>query len=339
MYKGEAYLYDAKTFEQLLTFSPVFPVGDLYDELAQFSPDGSKIMVISGKSENGNWNGSFARIWDAVRGKELAVIGPHKNLHYSAFVGKGDRVMTAGGSFIRFWNTENGAPLVEIRVREGDGGVVRATASPDGSLVAAGNAWSRAAVWDTHTGDLVTELKGARENTNVHGFTLDGQYVVTSDDVGTIGLWHPRSGQLIRTIHGPEVENSLFNISVSGRYLLASSNDLTLRLWDIETGSLLFLTDLEPYWTKKVNIPKRLLFPSSILRPTGNQVLAHIAQAEPGLVFDLPYKNFEEVIEAAYAAVPYRFTNDERKELVLDLFGRPDPRVTDFELLTADVRR
>jgi len=39
-------------------------------------------------------------------------------------------------------------------------------------------------------------------------------------------------------------------------------------------------------------------------------------------------------VNAAYVVVPYRFTEDERAELELDLFGRPDPRGADLEVLT-----
>ena len=338
--RGNAYLYDAKTFEQLLTFSPVLKNPFFSPEKqVQFSPDGSKIVAISGKIEDGRWNSAFARIWDAKNGQELAFLGPYDNFHDLAFVGKGDRVMIAGGSFIRFWNAANGSELVQIRVREGNAGMVYAATSADGSIVASGSIWSRAAVWDTHTGNLVTELKGAREKTFVQGFTPDGQYVVTGDDVGTVSLWHARSGQLVRTIQGPET-GTLLEISVHGRHLLAVGKDLTLRVWDIETGALMFFTDLTAYLTKNLGMPKEARRASAIFHPADNQVLIHISGSnEPALVFDLPYRNFEEVIEGAYAAVPYQFTQDERAELELDLFGRPEPRAADFELLTVEVRR
>lgn len=166
----------------------------------RFSPDGLKILGLS-KDERVSL---FARIWNADNGKEVAALGPQHNFHHLAFVGRGDRVMTAGGSFIGFWDAVNGAPLVEIRVREGESGIVHAAVSPDGALVASGDAWIRPAAWDTRTGKRVTNLKEAREETFVHRFTPDGRYVVTTDDIGTIGFWDPSTGHLARTIQGPE---------------------------------------------------------------------------------------------------------------------------------------
>ncbi|HNP65992.1 MAG TPA: TIR domain-containing protein [Woeseiaceae bacterium] len=356
VFKSEAYLYDTKTFEQMLTFSPVSGTKVAAD--ARFSPDGSKLLAdvsyeglasfswdLMSRELTTSDNG-FARIWDTDSGKELALLGPHPNFHDLAFVGSGGRVMTAGGSFIRFWNAANGAPLVEIRVREGEAGMVQAALSPDGALVATGSAWIRAAVWDTHTGKLITDLKGARKETDVQRFTPDGRYVVTTDDIGIIGFWDPRRGELIRTIHGPEAGIVSFDLSASGQRLLIGGKDLTLRAWDVEKGSLLFFTDLVPYLTPdvkaKFGVPPAYGFiDTAVLHPSGAQTLVNASTMNlkfVGRVFDLPYKNFKEVIEAAYVAVPYKFTADERTELELDIFGRPDPRIADFEYLTVDAQ-
>ncbi|WP_292987297.1 WD40 repeat domain-containing protein [Nitrosomonas sp.] len=169
-------------------------------------------------------------------------------------------------------------------------------------------------------------------------------YVVTTDDIGIIGFWDPRRGELIRTIHGPEAGIVSFDLSASGQRLLVGGKDLTLRAWDVEKGSLLFFTDLVPYLTPdvkaKFGVPPAYGFiDTAVLHPSGAQVLVNASYLKfAGRVFDLPYKNFEEVIEAAYAAVPYKFTADERTELKLDLFGRPDPRIADFEYLTVDAQ-
>ncbi len=331
----EAFLYDTSTLKQLRAFSPV--LGFVWEgPPARFSPDGSKIVASSGKIESGQWNQAFARMWDAESGKELAVLGPHENFHHLAFVGKGDRVMTSGGSFIRLWDAANGSELVQIRVREGNDGIVQASASPDSSLVASGSAWIRAGVWDLHTGNLVTELKGAREKSFVQRFTPDGRYVVTTDDIGTVAFWDPTTGELESTLHGSPAMIHSIDMSASGDRLLVGGYDYTVRMWDTLTNKLLFLADLLPHRTSGFPMLPGYGRVQALLHPSVQQALVQlvIPASEPGLLFDLPYKTFDEVVNAAYAAVPYRFTEDERAELELDLFGRPDPRGADVEVLT-----
>jgi hypothetical protein len=110
-----------------------------------------------------------------------------------------------------------------------------------------------------------------------------------------------------------------------------------VRVWETSTGKLLFFTDLTPYLLPGTPVMPVFVHDNAVLHPSGNQVLAqppYIPKAHPGMLFDLPYKNFAEVVAAAYAAVPYRFTDDERTELELDLFGKVNPEAASLEPLT-----
>jgi WD40 repeat protein len=338
-HSDEAFLYDTSTLEQMRALSPVFWFGFWEGPPARFSPDGSKIVAPSGKIESGHWNHTFARMWNTESGKELAVLGPPENFHHLTFVGKGDRVMTSGGSFIRLWDAAKGTELVQIRVREGNNGMVQASASPDGLLVASGSEWIRAAVWDLDTGNLVTELKGAREKSFVQRFTPDGRYVVTTDDIGTVAFWYPTTGELARALHGSPAMIHSIDMSASGDRLLAGGYDYTVRMWDTLTNRLLFFADLLPHRTSGFPMLPGYGRVHALLRPSVQQALVKlvIPGSEPGLLFDLPYNTFDQVVNAAYTTVPYRFTEDERAELELDLFGRPDPRSADLEELTVKV--
>lgn len=331
-------LYDPRTLEQVGSYSFEVVVNRLmcFHPLS-FSPDGSRIVGCSGEVVDGNWRGGLVRIWDAHSGKELMVLKRHGNIQTATFVGQGDRVMTTGGGVIRFWDAADGSQLVQIRVSEESGAVVWAGASPDGTLVASGTDWKWAGVWDTHTGKLILKLAGAGENTFVDRFTPDGRYVVTRDDNSdTVGLWDPRTGKLVRALRGPEARIVTIDLSASGHRLLAGAADQTVRMWDTETGTLLFFADISALRTEDVPIPAGAAKVLVGLHPSGEQALAElIGQREPGLLFDLPdHRGIEGVVDAAYAAVPYRFTEEERAEQELDLFGRPDPRSADLEVLT-----
>lgn len=116
---------------------------------------------------------------------------------------------------------------------------------------------------------------------------------------------------------------------------MVGGEDQSLRVWDAEKGSLLFLTVLGPYLEEKSNVPPQFGRVRAVLHPAGRQALVKVVGPEKvGRVFDLPYESFEDVIEAAYAAVPHRLTDDERAALELDLFGKPDPKAANIEELT-----
>ena len=333
----EGYVYDAQTLERLVHISPIGSILGFWEAQADFSRDGSRIVGLSGKMVDGQWTGDLARIWDARTGKELVVLRRHENVLSAAFVGTGNRVMTAGGSFIRFWDAANGSELVQIRVREGTAGVVQAAASPDGALVASSDSLIRGAVWDTHTGKQVTELKGARKDTWVSQFTPDGRFVVTHDDIGTVAFRDPTTGELARALHGPPAGIESIDMSASDHRLLAGGYDYTVRMWDTLTDKLLFFADLLPHRTEGFPMIPNAGRVDALLQPSVQEALVKLVMpgtSEPGLLFDLPYNTFDEVVNAAYTAVPYRFTEDERAELELDLFGRPDPRGAHLEVLT-----
>jgi len=298
-----------------------------------FSPDGSRIVGCSGEVVDGNWTGDLVRIWDAHSGEELIVLRRHENVHSATFLGQGDRVMTTRDGVIRFWDAADGSLLVEIRVREETGGIDSAVASPDGTLVASGSFSNRPGVWDTRSGKLIVKLEAPREKTFVDRFTPDGRYVVTGDDTGTVGLWDPRTGKRVRALHDPEARVTSIDLSASGHRLLAGARDQTVWMWDMETGALLFFADLSALRTAKFPIPPNAGLVDVRLHPSGEQALAKLTGLgwEPGMLFDLPdHRGIEGVVDAAYD----RFTADERAELELDLFGRPDPRDADLEVLT-----
>jgi WD40 repeat protein len=338
----ESHIYDAQTLDPVGSFSPYLSTPLFPDAHPRFSPDGSRIVAPSGAFEGGRWIGDLARIWDARTGEALVVLRGHEGMvHTTQFIAQGDRVMTtATDGTIRFWSATHGSELVRIKVRD-RGGIVWAAVSPDGVLVASGSRWNRACVWDTHTGELVTALEGARESTTVHRFTPDSRYLVTSDDQGVIGLWDPRDGTFVRALKGYEQGVGSVELTTQGDRLLAGGQDRTVRVWNTATGELLFFVNIPPISMSVHPLPSVLGSISAAFHPSGKQLLAQIrGYPSPALFFDLPdYTSIEDVVDAAYAAVPYQFTADERAELQLDLFGRPDPRGVGLDVLAVAPRR
>ena len=68
-------------------------------------------------------------------------------------------------------------------------------------------------------------------------FSLDGRYILSGSDDGTLKLWEISTGREVRTFRGHEYGVRPVAFSPDGRYgLSGGSSDKTLRLWDITTG-------------------------------------------------------------------------------------------------------
>ncbi len=65
-------------------------------------------------------------------------------------------------------------------------------------------------------------------------FSLDGDYVLTSGDDGSVRLWDAQTGREVRQFQGDSEMFSVF--SPDGDYILAGNSYGTIWLWDINTG-------------------------------------------------------------------------------------------------------
>src|SRR5579864_8568625 len=90
---------------------------------ARFSPDGQRIITISGAS---------AKVWDARTGQMLNVLSGHRDVVYSAeFSPDGKRIVTGSLDFTaRVWDAQTGLPITEPL--EHKDRVFTAGFSPDG---------------------------------------------------------------------------------------------------------------------------------------------------------------------------------------------------------------
>ncbi len=162
-------------------------------------------------------------------GELLALSGPQGDLHlyelpafrlrwsraiYSSsllsveFTRQGDELVVAGGDgFVAEVKVSDGAMQTGFRPRQ----VSRATASPNGRLLAAGCSDRAIRIWDREQRKEMACLQGHDGTIGALAFSPDGQTLVAGTSAGSVTLWHVPSWQELGTF----------------KTVLAAINDLT----------------------------------------------------------------------------------------------------------------
>jgi WD40 repeat protein/DNA-binding winged helix-turn-helix (wHTH) protein len=114
-------------------------------------------------------------------------------------------------------------------------GVLTLAYSPDGTVLACGDASGSVQLWQMGQGELLLTLKQHRGWVWSLAWSPDGRILATGGDDRTIILWDIRSGEALRTL--PET-NSVWALAWSpdGQILASGSFDKTVKLWNLETG-------------------------------------------------------------------------------------------------------
>ena len=204
--------------------------------MAQFSPDGKRVVTAS-------WD-STARVWDAQTGQPL--IEPlklagtvsagqfHVGPMSAQFSPDGKRVVTVWRDTARVWDAQTGQPLTEPLKHTNR--VTSAQFSPDGQRVVTASYDFTAQVWDAQTSRPLTEpLKHASWVSSAQ-FSPDGKRVVTASWDSTARVWDAQTGQPLTEPlkHASEVTSAQF--SPDGKRVVTASSDSTARVWDAQTG-------------------------------------------------------------------------------------------------------
>jgi WD40 repeat protein len=194
-----------------------------------FSPDGSKIVTVSGNRKL--W------IWDRTTGKPLLTIGSKEVPVYpkALFLPDGKHVVAPTKQGLTVFDAATGKEVRYIGGEKGEAAYVLAL-SPDGKKLASG-AWHRedVRVWDVAGGKELLKLPGHPQGVNAIAFSPDGGRLAVGCTDGTARIWNLLKDDEPQILAGHErtVEAVAF---LDANTLMTGSFDRTLRVWDLTTG-------------------------------------------------------------------------------------------------------
>jgi WD40 repeat protein len=202
-----------------------------------FSPDGTQLATIDRSGE--------ARLWDAASGQTLFFLDAFKgssiqtgnNISIS-FNRDGSRLATAGGIFIKVWDTLTGQATLELPPVEGLLAYT-VTFSPDGKNLAVSLRGGSASVLDAATGQKLFDLTGHTGSVRYVAYSPDGTHIATASVDGTARMWDAATGveEFALTGHTGQVTGLAF--SPDGARLATSSRDGTTLVYALRVEDLI----------------------------------------------------------------------------------------------------
>jgi WD40 repeat protein len=201
-----------------------------------------------------------ARTWDAVSGREIAVLTPEPMglmpQFATAFSPDGRHVLTmmmnyatlpSAGSRqnLYIWDAASGERLVSIKVPAPESGKARFIAtpadrpapvmfSPDGQrLLAVSSDRGYARLWNARTGEELVQLRGHESAITSAAFSPNGREVVTASADKSCRVWDVATGAVIAVLKGHDQAVNSAVFSPDGQHILSASADGTARIWRV----------------------------------------------------------------------------------------------------------
>ena len=251
-YDGIAQVWDVSTGESISTLrhgvnpeNPEVPGQVMRVRFRPTDPDQPDQMILATASLD-----HTARVWDGRTGEELDQLQHDNQVRDALFDHTGRLLVTSsydGKARIWDWNEsrneERKQPLILDHGRK-DYAVESLAISPDGKRVITGTGLGNIGIWDTETGELLTDppLKHVGIIENI-ACSPDGNYFVTAGNggtnntTGTVRVWSLLTGDLVIEIpyeHSDRVMSLAF--TPDSRRLATGSWDGKVGVWGIATG-------------------------------------------------------------------------------------------------------
>ena len=201
-------------------------------EVAMFSPDGSRVLIRSGKS---------AQIWDT---KSFSKVGKSlqndDKIDYESFSWDGKLVATVAGKMVTVWDASTGQIVGKPLIHPDYVTSVDFSHALKPDLVVTASDDGVARVWNTATGDLVgsTPKVKYRGSMRFATFNQPDELIATAGPGAKVEVWRfPLSrdpdAQPIGTLtHKDDVRTVQFNEKLPNE-LVTASYDNTAKIWDV----------------------------------------------------------------------------------------------------------
>ncbi|MCW5312888.1 hypothetical protein GTQ43_03195 [Nostoc sp. KVJ3] len=108
--------------------------------------------------------------------------------------------------------------------------------SPDGKLLATGDADGKTYLWQVEDGKLLFTCIGHSGSVKSVAFSPDGQTLASGSDDQTVKLWDVHNGECLTNLLGHSNWVRSVAFSPDGQILASGSEDQTVKLWDVHTG-------------------------------------------------------------------------------------------------------
>ena len=147
-----------------------------------------------------------------------------------AFSPDGELLATAGGH-VKLWEVSN---QTEIATLQHNGYVLALAFSPNGQLLAAGDAEGTVKIWDVQKRQAIAQLEGDTTRVDSVTFAPDGRTLASAGYQGQIKLWAVANWEPLGTLQNRGTVYTV-DFSLDGK-ALASTGHEAVSLWSVESG-------------------------------------------------------------------------------------------------------
>jgi WD40 repeat protein len=189
-----------------------------------FSPDCRKLVTGSASQK--------IRVWDASNGRQLYVLehAHEQAVHRVVFSRDGERMASAGGGSIKFWDVASGRLLA---TEPFPGVMVSALAySPDGQTLVSGGSDRTVKIRDPGTGHERGQFVVQSSTIGDLAYSPDSRRLATGGSDAVVRLWDIATSRQLRAFKGHTDRVASVAFSPDGKTVASTSFDKTVRLWD-----------------------------------------------------------------------------------------------------------
>jgi WD40 repeat protein len=123
-------------------------------------------------------------------------------------------------------------------LREPEAEVLSVAISPNGLMIASGDASGTVRLWDIHGKPIGQPFRGHEHGVLSVAFSPNGRYIVSGSDDYTVRLWDIYGKPIGQPFRGHEYRVTSVAFSPDGQTIVSGSLDNTVRLWDLEGNQI-----------------------------------------------------------------------------------------------------